>query len=62
MLHQAHFDTKGGKQTFAALCTEACNADLAVIAIYVVNGCFSNTAPAAKTTKGGLRTFAAIAN
>jgi hypothetical protein len=27
LLHHAHFDMKGGNRTFAALCTEVCNAD-----------------------------------
>ena len=50
----------GGQRTFAAVCTEVRIADKAAIDYGGASGCFSNTAPAAKSAMGGFRNFAAL--
>ena len=47
-------------RTFAAIWIEVCCVGKAAIDYGGANGCFSNTAPAAKSAMGGFRNFAAL--
>lgn len=40
MLQHAHWDTKGGERSFAAICTSGRSADKAIKVTLSLNGCF----------------------